>query len=1551
MRKNYILAIVSLLALCGCNESSKKTEPIPVEPQTVVTVTDLRPSSMQSDEGCLLDGDCVTGAFCFHGTCVVQCESDVECEEGYVCTVRNGRCVTEAFAKTMAPGTGPKNADGISSRKMALTDLSAQDLAEARASSVKQTIADIEIRTPIPSTVYVEPGQQTVSVKLQVTQDYGRLRYVVQDRNTGVKTKLKGVNAKTNKSGIVSYTFKITPSSSSLGDEGSPEYLQLNTTAGVFELALVPLAPVDGVYEGGVVTSRFGGASVPLRFAVKTVPENPKTFAQITNMTVYLPSSQADIFSPESVDDDKTQWSAVQMTLDTAHCASGSRCFVAAYATNEYAMAGSQILDKDQMISRAIRIEIDDFDVEESRFTGYLKDDVSGFYRSVDSATGQRIWATSSMSGHFIVKRTGAFSAESEAVHDHEMATQKRERELDVEYLSCTDADIVKLMALAQSETGCSGISTLEGLQSADSATATACVQAAASSILADDALTSSIITRLVSKDEKDTGAVAGFANIHEFLANCLLPDSDSKKTVCKARTEVVCAADLVASRYLAAQTTAEKETLMGQFHGLLRESYLGSQYAAYQQDITTRQKWLEASDTPKFMAKDIENAVLGILKTWESDVLAAHGGVIRKQFSQMALEVLANPETSQKIKGEKYEILADYQQAWQSLSDATSLGLRRYNELLLNTDARKSKAAQMRPRLFDLYIAGLVESEINANTDNTSLNGGYGNSFYGNLSTMQRLDQSFDELVYMRDAEITVSNAVNSENGNVLSRRAKKASDAVKAVIERRDKVFGDYRNRTISQQSTAASLSNSIESLVTEIVGICGLPAGCNETDVKQIMVKPECDPLAVPFYCGFRLTQNAQPGNPDALVRNRTNPVSVTVDRKTGKIEYKDASGNVLTPDEDDPIRIGWDPVSDVNTGEAAEAILKYRKALQHIDVAKADYQALVNKVVIARNTCEQYAKSIQDWNKKRQELAKNVKKDIDEITAKQTDKYANVVKELDETYDKLDKAYTDANNDFADWKKTKNDEHAQGVQRINDIGELERTIQQLDGAGEVLQHDLSEFAEIGYVAGSWTVDPDGAVGFCASIAAHVLNIAQFSGVKGRSTVLSVDMLDKQKAKDLAELEIEYAEKLDEEQERIDRLRVEKEYQEKVGKLEKEIANDETQTEILKAHIELLREEFAKSDTYARDVQALENMRSEYLKLVQELLAKRAVILESQIEAKVALQHYFALVQRASMLRSQYDASTERLASINHLYTAPAVFFSYASDLEAVENKIELAKERIYDYLAALEYNAVRPFVDIRRAVYLARSPNDLDSILARLEDVDDNCGGKTNSVDEEHALIVSTREMLGITADFASMSATERFHYAISTGNVPVKALTRYTAEKEGKELLTSGHDLRSATFAFTIRDFANLQATCNAKISKFSFMLVGDNLLKDGAGTQVHPTITMFYNGKSTLVSCQTDIEETAESLGYRTAYDKYTTFNIDQSKISPNLGINAWGNPDGSLESYPLASSYTILIDPTIGENPKIEWDNVEDIQIKVMYTYENVRSGNKCKY
>jgi hypothetical protein len=254
------------------------------------------------------------------------------------------------------------------------------------------------------------------------------------------------------------------------------------------------------------------------------------------------------------------------------------------------------------------------------------------------------------------------------------------------------------------------------------------------------------------------------------------------------------------------------------------------------------------------------------------------------------------------------------------------------------------------------------------------------------------------------------------------------------------------------------------------------------------------------------------------------------------------------------------------------------------------------------------------------------------------------------------------------------------------------------------------------------------------------------------------------------------------------------------------------------------------------------------------------------------------------------------------------------------------------------------AVRPFVDLRRATYLARSPKDLDAIIDQIETVVSKCGGMTTT----NKVTLSVREQLGITTDYKDMTRGERFRLVMKNGNIPISSLTRYTVDTTVRDLMSSGRELHSGTFALNINDYANLAATCNARIESIAIQLVGENLMKEG--DHVLPTMTLFYDGQTQLASCQPNIETLVETLGPKTSYGKYSTFIVTPTKISPTAGINTFGEANMHLAGNPLSTTYTILIDTEIGENAKIDWDKLEDIKLELTYTYQDLfASTSEC--
>ena len=63
-------------------------------------------------------------------------------------------------------------------------------------------------------------------------------------------------------------------------------------------------------------------------------------------------------------------------------------------------------------------------------------------------------------------------------------------------------------------------------------------------------------------------------------------------------------------------------------------------------------------------------------------------------------------------------------------------------------------------------------------------------------------------------------------------------------------------------------------------------------------------------------------------------------------------------------------------------------------------------------------------------------------------------------------------------------------------------------------------------------------------------------------------------------------------------------------------------------------------------------------------------------------------------------------------------------------------------------------------------------------------------------------------------------------------------------------------------------------------------------------------------------------------------------------------GVNAFpeGAPNTSLAGLPLASEYTVLIDTNIGENAGFDWTKLEDVRLRLTYSYQDVFPEGQCE-
>jgi hypothetical protein len=267
-------------------------------------------------------------------------------------------------------------------------------------------------------------------------------------------------------------------------------------------------------------------------------------------------------------------------------------------------------------------------------------------------------------------------------------------------------------------------------------------------------------------------------------------------------------------------------------------------------------------------------------------------------------------------------------------------------------------------------------------------------------------------------------------------------------------------------------------------------------------------------------------------------------------------------------------------------------------------------------------------------------------------------------------------------------------------------------------------------------------------------------------------------------------------------------------------------------------------------------------------------------------------------------------------------------------------------------ALEYFAVKPFMDQRLQVLLARNPYQLEKIAGKLAQLQAACGGAVN----EETVVLSVREtLLGInrpvvdSVDQSVLSPEERFREILAQGYVPIDKRVRYTTDSTVGDLLKQQGRVDSATFSIGLDNFANLAATCNAKIISFEVQLVGQ------VGS-ARPTVSILYDGTSQLRSCQPDIEDEVNLIGRKnTAFGEITSLKVPGRSISPLATVNVWASDQEvkgnlTLGGLPLASQYTVLIDPTLGENKKLDLGKLEDIKLRVRYKYSDLYPVGQCQ-
>lgn len=1651
MQKSKFLFALSAIALIfsACTEktpgSSEEEDPTPGPgPEDIVAPENVR--TMQSVTGCSLDSDCQTGAFCFQNLCVKQCDSDgLSCESGYYCQQSRGRCVTQEYLTEYKKVQDQMTAAGdkltSEDRARYIADL---DYKAARASNVVRsvlgqkneeggTVNGVNLVRSLPSGALLDSKKDSLSLSMESKEALGTVHYVV-NMGDGEIPVLKTAKSKKQADGTYAYSFDVDSKKiiekrrkhhRDGGDEISTdmESIEVVSSAGVFPVTLLDAPPASGLYKGNVVPDAIlSGIDLPIRMGVKTTPEKPSSFSDITAITFYLPSSGNDVFSPENVEAGKETWASITVTQKdlASNCSSGKPCFAATFSTNDYAPAKSVVISKDSKVNRSIRVEFFEFDPETLTFYGRIEDRLRGLYResTVKDGTVARTYNDTKMDGGLTVTFDNVFDETKVTAKEHTPATEAIRDvteapaavcktstiktlvgKLDDTYgKKCTGAiaDDEELKAACDMYRECSAVTTLDAFNKLDPTVQNFCVNGAAESILSDDTRLSAVLSAVLTADaskpstEGPVATACGIEinNFKDFVTACTTEGCD----LCNERPELECEADLLAREYLNSDElpSEAKTAIMNNWLNVVRESYLAQEYMAWSADTDIRKSWLTgAVYTNTFASSMMDDFNEGLLKDYRVKVLDAHHDVMRKQATQSVLEMLSQTMNDagdgiSELSSTRNAVLGELAQTWESLARDLGLATKRYDVLSQNDSDRIKQAAELRPYLFDLYFAGLIDSAINLKADQGSLNASFGSNLVSIIGKLESLDQGFEDLVFMRDGEIVTDTRLGeSHTESMLDSLKSDAEKSVAAAVQKRKDVFKEMDDKAMNQAQLEDSYKTALEQLRAELVNLCGYPADCNSPEKRA-----KCKIHTAPYFCGFSI-ESTDGGEIDIAAKTVTDKdgkeVSADQARIGQIIDYMECAKKTGTDKCGGNLNLEADQVSyDGGTtySQAALAIMEYREAAQDYETARAEYDIMAQKIRNNYATLDAYAKNIESWYSKRKETLAAISTNLEQIK-----NYEGGILAIES---EIDKAETDAAaKEFEEESKNLKNWTAlaatnMGVQDAAQVILTGNTIAGIWVDDAVQDQDRAAFlAELRSIASNTAstaapVNPGAAGTTAASTAASTASQTAASLAQKAQKGLAVGSASAELAANLAQNSFDFT---------IERLDREKDHN--IAKIQQDLAktlsdikvkvkdlstgedvemDNITELNQLIADLdranEKLLQDMASEEQYKRDLQELDLLRNEFKNDALDLITQNHVVQVKNVAKARALVKYFTIVQEALLVQDQFDAKYRRYMDVSNIVFSASKFFQNASDLEQVEEFVEYARNDLSDYLTAIEYEAVRPFVDLRRAIYTARGTNEFESILAQLNDLTKNCGSGTPS---ENTVNISMRSRLGIAdAAFDGMSSADRFHQVLKNGNLHVNAQTRYTVDGSIADKLKKG-EYYSGSFSLT-SSFANIGTSCDARIQSIEVRFVSKEGTKIRETGDAAPSITLFYGGQSTLMSCHNKIEAITKSIGPRTTYGKYSTFmatpfgnglnaSIYNVEEGSNYALSTNTKFDGTtiykgLKGYPLMATYSILFDPNANENSGINWDNVADIELQIKYTTGSLGQNDaKCKY
>ena len=1040
--------------------------------------------------------------------------------------------------------------------------------------------------------------------------------------------------------------------------------------------------------------------------------------------------------------------------------------------------------------------------------------------------------------------------------------------------------------ALADATDGCAARTTFAG--------ALACADAVAGGAVATRTLTE-VVAGLLAGGLTDDGKT-----FKEFLAGC----ADGSVAACVPTEAQMCGVELQAVAFGLAPGgySLDKERLWDGFGDLLLEVTGGPQLGAFFVDTESRRDWLENANYGSTAITSAAAAQLNaqLMDDYVTKVLGPNIQALRTYLQPSSFAFLSRVPDSADSIDQRDRLLIAMVGSWTATADALSLAAQRWNEVYRLDGERRLKANEVAGYLGEMYRAAAVIIQLHKEAGKAAEAAPVAAGLGTLLLRYEELTNTFNELLFARDGELAVSSSLDPEQASrgVLAQRHEAALEAVDDASVKVDTLLQTLLDNDIRNADLFANLDNAVNESQKRLVELCGQPEGCDVLRPGDA-ANPLCDTSWEAGVCGFKQSKG--------LLTNRS-PRSVQ----------------------------GFE--SAASPSEAGRAIQEIGAAASAVKKTTEAKKAFMQSTLQQADTAAAFLASANKWNADTETanaaIDARFKADVDALNSR----FSLREKTIRANIEAAKKKITDAEIMYYTLLGVSGAAKIASLALASSQVSLEVSMRMLESASETTKEMTAAASEC----------PDVTVGLAVRVGA-VKCAVNLGGQAGATVIKNIanSMSTFAKVKGYVAFIQDEAMKFWMTQrhgyERLLDLTHEQKIAIELWTVELESLRDPATQLAREQFIDHTRAVAAAKEVHARDLDDYQRQMNEVFDRSVELLDREQDLLARQGELVTASSHYYQIVEAARQERATLEMRRLQRQQIAQLVAGPQAVFFAANGLTEAERELDRAKRKMNDWLVALEYAAVRPFYNERMSILLARNTYPLRAIADRLTDLEGQCGGATNQQEGSVSLRDDLLKLTSSQVDPVSgqtLTPAQRFRQTLVQSDIPATATMRYTVSQTADQV-ASNSALLVVNFNLGLTQFANLRATCNAKVAGIALHLVGSDL---GSG---QPYATLLYNGSSQTYSCQPGIDAYVQTFGQGdTTFGSVTSFVVNGRAASPVAGVGEMGSSNVTFAGLPLAGDYTLIIDPSLPANQAINWNNLQDIELGLSYSYQDVFSS-----